>query len=479
MIESTTNDCQKKPPATQVKTKKMPSAQICLPVGHLFRLVGFIHVYPAITRWLIVCNRLKTLFVAIMIEREHFPLPRDGESVRPKRGYDFGSSQILLSSGGRSDWCSAFPVWPCGVGFGVASVGPSGRVLSVQSRVLSLYYSAEPVACAEQGAIIRYGDHLRLFDDGVSGHWPFVIGPLARSGTSSFPTLRGRTIGQRGTDRVNIGHYGHTIVGGYHRYRKTAAPETAVDDGRGVAADDSTFELSLLLLWSLCREILHGALLSSLGLSKSLVSFGVTVATTVAPVPTMTTATSFVWSALKVVIRTHGPGSSVAGPSSGAWVAPQERRSPGARGDPPGQSSGRSAGTPLEEAHLMAPQLGRGEVRAWWLGARNEGRDCLFKLISSSRGSPCSGATCEAVSALSLGWGSSAAQGKNHKKISIYNIESSNLTIRKNKLTSSCMMAHAELPQSVVQNYPEFSHMKAVVLYQKQFDISFLKTAVK
>uniref|UniRef100_A0A1B0ACY6 Uncharacterized protein n=1 Tax=Glossina pallidipes TaxID=7398 RepID=A0A1B0ACY6_GLOPL len=138
--------------------------------------------------------------------------------------------------GGRSDLCSAFSVWPCRAGFGVASVVDlpgylliswvgcvaalaavalrylvvmrsllltQSRVMSsyygaepvacaeqgavsllpVQSRVLSLYYDAEPVACAEQGAIICYR-HLRLSDVGVSSRWPLVTGPFQRSGTS-------------------------------------------------------------------------------------------------------------------------------------------------------------------------------------------------------------------------------------------------------------------------------------------------------
>uniref|UniRef100_A0A1A9VH12 Uncharacterized protein n=1 Tax=Glossina austeni TaxID=7395 RepID=A0A1A9VH12_GLOAU len=36
-----------------------------------------------------------------------------------KTRHEFGSSQILRSSGGRSDGCCASPVWPFGAGFGV------------------------------------------------------------------------------------------------------------------------------------------------------------------------------------------------------------------------------------------------------------------------------------------------------------------------------------------------------------------------
>uniref|UniRef100_A0A1B0GB87 Uncharacterized protein n=1 Tax=Glossina morsitans morsitans TaxID=37546 RepID=A0A1B0GB87_GLOMM len=114
-------------------------------------------------------------------------------------------------------------------------------------------HDADPGTWAEQGA---------LSDIGVSGRWPLVVGywSLQCSGTSGFPTLRGRTVGRGGTGCVNFGHSGRTfgwqtldlggivpvilsfivcrIVGGCHCCHMTTAPETAADGDRDITADD-------------------------------------------------------------------------------------------------------------------------------------------------------------------------------------------------------------------------------------------------
>uniref|UniRef100_A0A1B0A5P3 SOSS complex subunit A homolog n=1 Tax=Glossina pallidipes TaxID=7398 RepID=A0A1B0A5P3_GLOPL len=63
-----------------------------------------------------------------------------------------------------------------------------------------------------QSRVLLFYRRLRLSDVGVSGRWPLVAAPFQRSGTSGFPTLRGRTVGQGGTGCVNLGTLGTHLV---------------------------------------------------------------------------------------------------------------------------------------------------------------------------------------------------------------------------------------------------------------------------